>query len=360
MSPAIERILEAARWAPSGDNSQPWTFEVCGENDLTVSIRPSLGNVYEFRQGEPTLISAGTLLENIAIAAPAFGKHAHWRYLGAEDGSHRIGIKFEDGPAAQHPLHSHIWQRSVDRRAYRMRPLPAQSRSLLTEAAGADVSVEWFESLKARHAIATLAHLATGIRLRLPEAFPVHRRMVDWKRLLSPDAIPAGTFGLDAVTTKLMHWSFGDWKRSQFLNRLGSPIFAGLQMDVLPGLFSSAYFAFRMPPASGRDDRVSQILRAGQALQRFWLTATRLGLAMQPCLAMLAFTHYGLTEEPFTDNARERRVAARIARKARAIFARPEELVFVGRLGFPRPRKVESRSVRLPLAGKIREGTPVA
>ena len=73
---AIERILDAAHWAPSGDNAQPWTFEVQDENRFDVLVHIEAGNVYEYRQGEPTLISAGTLLENIAVTAPSFAKRS--------------------------------------------------------------------------------------------------------------------------------------------------------------------------------------------------------------------------------------------------------------------------------------------
>ena len=56
LPPAVEKILEAAHWAPSGDNAQPWTFEVQSEELFDVLVRIDAGNVYEYRQGEPTLI----------------------------------------------------------------------------------------------------------------------------------------------------------------------------------------------------------------------------------------------------------------------------------------------------------------
>jgi nitroreductase len=347
------RILDAARWAPSGDNAQPWRFEIESDNDVTIEVRCETGNVYEYRGGEPTLISAGTLLENIAIAAPAEGKRAQWHYRGFEEGRHRIAVHFEDGPAQAGPLAEMITRRSVDRRPYRLRALSAESKALLTEAAGAEVAVEWFQTLAQRRGIAALTNRATDIRLRIPEAFEVHRRIVDWDRRLSPDGIPSRALGLDAMTLKIMRWSMAEWKRTEFGNRLGSTLFAGLQMDVLPGLFSAAYFAFRMPPADGQA-RVPQLLRAGQAVQRFWLTATRLGLAMQPCQAVLAFSHYGAAGEAFTVSARERRAAARLAREADRVLSRPEELVFLARIGSPRGAP-ESRSIRRPLAELIQD-----
>ena len=111
LPPAVERILDAAHWAPSGDNAQPWTFEVQDEAHFDVCVRIEPGNVYEYRQGEPTLISAGTLLENIAIAAPSSGKRATWHYPGAEGAAHRISVTLEDDAGA--PRASAVWRNTA-------------------------------------------------------------------------------------------------------------------------------------------------------------------------------------------------------------------------------------------------------
>ena len=48
---AIEAVLSIARWAPSGDNAQPWRFRVKNDRLVEVLIRHSDGNVYEYRHG---------------------------------------------------------------------------------------------------------------------------------------------------------------------------------------------------------------------------------------------------------------------------------------------------------------------
>src|ERR1019366_3591368 len=56
---AMEEIIDVARWTPSGDNSQPWRFQPVDENRLTVYIEnDSADNIYEYRDGQPTLLSA--------------------------------------------------------------------------------------------------------------------------------------------------------------------------------------------------------------------------------------------------------------------------------------------------------------
>jgi nitroreductase len=358
LPPAVERILEAAHWAPSGDNAQPWTFEVQDEAHFDVCVQVEPGNVYEYRQGEPTLISAGTLLANIAVAAPSSGKRARWHYVGAEGSLHRIRVTLDDDSnASEHPLHGEIQRRSVDRRPYQRRSLTPEDKQALAEALGLEFSLTWHESLGERRKIAALTRLATDIRLRIPETFAIHGRIVDWQRAYSPDAIPSKALGVDAMTQKMMRWTLAKRQRTEIANRLGSPFFAGLQMDFLPGLFSAAYFAFHFrEPRQAGQAAISQLLRGGEAVQRFWLTASKRGLVLQPALATLAFAHYGLGDEPFTVSHAERRKARLLARRVVRNLGDLQTTFFVGRIGYPQAAKLESRSLRLPLARLVKEG----
>jgi nitroreductase len=353
----VELILEAAHWAPSGDNAQPWTFEVQDEAHFDVCVRVEPGNVYEYRQGEPTLISAGTLLANIAVAAPSSAKRARWDYAGAQGPVHRIRVALEDDPtASEHPLYGEIQRRSVDRRPYRSSRLTPDDKDALAAALGPDHDVQWHESLGARRRVASLTRLATDIRLRIPETFAIHSRIVDWQRAYSPDAIPSKALGVDAMTQKMMRWTLARLERTRLANRLGSPFFAGLQMDFLPGLFSAAYFAFRFraPRQSGQAGIV-QLLRGGEAVQRFWLTASKRGLVMQPCLATLAFAHYGQDGTAFTVSQAERKKARLLAKRVVRELGDLQATFFVGRIGHPPAAKLESRSLRLPLARLIKD-----
>jgi len=320
-----------------------------------VRIEP--GNVYEYRQGEPTLISAGTLLANIAVAAPSSGKRSRWDYLGAEGAQHRIRVSLEDDAGASvHPLHGEIERRSVDRRPYRRQSLTLDDKQALAQALGPAYALSWHESLAARRKIAGLTRLATDIRLRIPETFAIHSRIVDWQRAYSPDAIPSKALGVDALTQKMMRWTLGKRQRTEMANRLGSPFFAALQMDVLPGLFSAAYFAFHFQEARATGSAgIRQLLSGGEAVQRFWLTASKRGLALQPCLATLAFAHYGLADEAFTVAQAERNKARRLARRVARDLGDLQTTFFVGRIGYPQAAKLESRSVRLPLAKLVKD-----
>jgi hypothetical protein len=128
-------------------------------------------------------------------------------------------------------------------------------------------------------------------------------------------------------------------------------------MDFLPGLFSAAYFAFRFrEPRAAGGDGISQLLRGGEAVQRFWLTASKRGLVLQPCLATLAFAHYGASGEAFTVSAAERRKAQLLAQRVVRDLGDLKTTFFLGRIGYPQTAKLDSRSLRLPLAKLIEGG----
>jgi len=361
-SSPIEEILNIARWAPSGDNAQPWRFRTIDDDTVMVQVKDdSDHNVYEYRNAEPTLISAGMLLESLRIAATAFQRGISWRYDGRADSRHQITVRFQ--PLAEievDPLYSYLPLRSVDRRPYQLRRLSERDKQSLSAALGDRLTWQVHERIGDRWRLARLNARATDIRLRIPEAFLIHRRMIDWERNQSPTGIPAGAIGLDRSTLRVMRWAMQDWSRTQLLNRLGGTFTAALQMDYLPGLCSAAYFTMRMSFGSGSpEERTRALLQAGERIQRFWLTATKLGLVVQPCLATLAFAHYGKTSSPFTTDLSARRASKRLAASLeRVLSAKSDDLIFMGRIGWPRVQKKACRSTRLSLGELIEDSKP--
>jgi nitroreductase len=149
-----------------------------------------------------------------------------------------------------------------------------------------------------------------------------------------------------------MRWGMARWSRLRLLNRLGGSWGTAAQLDLLPGLASGAFFTMRPANPAGEaaaapDQRVTALLRVGEAVQRFWLEASRLGLAMQPALAILAFAHYGETNAVFSADPTVVRKARSLAARFRQVLGDgPDEFVFIGRIGEPLPRLPVMRSTR--------------
>ena len=133
-----------------------------------------------------------------------------------------------------------------------------------------------------------------------------------------------------------------------FLNRfLGGTLLPRLQMDVLPALACAGHFILVRrdgPPAS-----IDDWIEAGRALQRFWLTATSLGLQLQPEFAPLVFSEYARRGQRFSRLPSAWRQAATLRERFESVVG-PDTLaraVFMGRVGHGPP--ATARSVRLPL-----------
>lgn len=276
---------------------------------------------------------------------------ARWRYRGSFEGLDHIAVNFsENGAPIRDPLFEQITRRSVDRRRYRRHPLAPEQKAELSRSLNPDMVVEWYDSISERRKIARLSAMATNIRLTIPEAFAVHADIVDWEGSNSEHAIPSRALGLDPLTLVLTRWSMANWGRTKFMNALGAPYFASLQMDLLPGLFSASYFVMRNASLRRNDPSavVTGTLLVGEAIQRFWLTASKLGLVMQPCVAILAFWTYGEAGRAFSVDERARKGASKLASEAKDLFGSSRDIVFLGRIGYPRTI-LDSRSIRLPL-----------
>ena len=72
--PHLERILNLARWAPSGDNTQPWRFEILGNEHVLIHGFDTRDHVVYDLDGHASQLAVGALLETITIAASTEGR----------------------------------------------------------------------------------------------------------------------------------------------------------------------------------------------------------------------------------------------------------------------------------------------
>jgi molybdopterin/thiamine biosynthesis adenylyltransferase len=349
----MERILDLARWAPSGDNAQPWRFAISGDTAVTITINPhDPSDVYDYAQGRPTLISAGFLIETLRIAASGFGRRLRWRHhIGAQGATVIDAELTPDAAIERDSLLPMVTARSVDRRPYRTTALAPAQKAALTAALGEDLTIRWFETQAERLQIARLNARATDIRLRIPEAYRVHQVILDWERDFSPTGVPVAAVGLNPLAVQAMRWLMRDWTLMDAANRyFGTTLSSRLELDLVPGYFSAAHFVVLPKRPADMDDPVAT-LRIGQALQRFWLTAAQMGLVMQPALATICFALYGKAGTVFTQDATILRKAAGLAKALDEVVpGGASEIAFIGRLGTPRSRRIQARSVRRPLS----------
>ena len=344
----VERILDAARWAPRGDNSQPWRFETTAQGGVVVHGFDTRTHCVYDRDGRASQLSLGTLLQTIEIAASGHGLRAVWRRReDAPEQQPTFDIRFFADPGAPSPLIDSIEQRRVQRRPLSTRPLDAVEIAALEAAVGPGYRIQWLHSPVQRLRAALLMFSNAKLRLTMPEAYPTHRDIIEWDARFSADRVPDQALGVDAATRKLMRFVLGSWGRVRFFNRfLAGTWGPRLQMDLLPGWACAAHLVLKAEQTPRSiDDHVD----AGRAVQRLWLTATRLGLQKQPQMTPLIFARYLREGTPFTaERGLQREAVALAGRLGRLLGADTNQAVWMARIGAG--PAASARSLRRPLA----------
>lgn len=348
MTPLTE-VLDLARWAPSGDNTQPWRFALEASDRVAVFGHDTRAHCVYDLDGRPSQISLGALLETIALAATRFCLDTQIeRRQGSPDEYPVFDVSFHHEPGVvEDLLVPQIRERRVQRRALRLRRLSTLEKQGLERAVNPGFQLIWLEGWASRVGMAWLNFTSAKIRLTVPEAYRVHRDVIEWGARSSADRIPDAALGASAPTLMLMRWAMVSWERISFLNRyLAGTLAPRVELDLVPGIACAAHcvlVAAREPTSA--DDYIA----AGRALQRFWLTATSLGLQFQPQYTPLIFARYARAGVRFTTNARATEQAREIRAAVDRLFG-PDvasRAMFMGRIGAGKP--AEARSMRLPL-----------
>lgn len=355
----LHAILEAARWAPSGDNTQPWRFEIVNDRRIIIHGRDTRDHCVYDLTGAASQIALGALIETLVIAATTQSLAAHvTRRPGLPNTQPTFDValspwaKGEGAAPAADPLASWIEKRVTQRRPMRTTPLSADQRRALETALPPGFRVVFLENFRARWQIARLLYRSAYIRLTTPEAFEVHRSVIQWNARESKDRIPDMAVGVDWLTRKLMRWTLRSWSRVRFMNRfLAGTILPRVQLDLLPGLRCAAHFFLvaEQPPRT-----IDDFITAGRALQRFWLTATEQGLLAQPEMTPLIFSQYARAGLRFSKDARAIALAGQLNDQFTALLGEDTwpHVAFMGRLGVG--RQPTSRSTRLSLPNLMR------
>ncbi len=121
MGEKIKEILKYAVMAPSGDNSQPWRFEIDGAV-LKVYNLPEKDNPYlNYMQGG-SYIAHGALLKNIEVSAPCFNLIPTTKLFPSTEEKDLVAeISFTESAQAlkEDPLFRAIPERATNRRPYK-------------------------------------------------------------------------------------------------------------------------------------------------------------------------------------------------------------------------------------------------
>lgn len=345
---AAHRVLERARWTPSGDNDQGWRFKILSEDGFEIHGSTGKGSNFYDLDGRSSYLSHGALLENVRLAASSLGYATSTRIktVDSDHAVYRVDLA-RDVHVGKDPLEPYIEMRACQRKPMGTRSLSPKERRALEQSLPAGYRVHWLEDWQQRLRLGKLLYSWGALRLSLKECFDVHRNIVDWNCRFSEDKIPEKALGLDPISTRVLKWALSSWNRYRSLVHSPLAVLPRLELDLLPALFCSAHFVlYSQEPGRGLEED----LRSGKAMQRFWLAATSLGLGLQPQQIPIIVSNYLGNGLSFAEEPSARVQAGQLDDDLKALL--PAEVfqgkVFMGRVG--RSAQPKSRSLRKPIS----------
>lgn len=342
-------VLDQTRWAPSGDNTQVWRFKRTGDLSFDVHASDTRRWVVYDLLGEASNMAHGALLETAAIAASTLGYRLDIQQVDRNDAEKPVYScqLVKDDTVVADPLAHYVELRSVQRKPMGTKRLSASEKAELEGCLPKGYAVHWFESDDDKLSVAKLMYGSAYTRLIMKEGFDVHSKIIEWDARVSKDKIPDQALGVDPLTLKLMKWTLAKWERFNFMAKyMAGTVMPRIQLDFMTSLRSCAHFVLYSDnvPAS-LDDQVA----AGRALQRFWLTATKLGLGFQPEQTPIIFSGYLAKNVKFTTNIVAEQNAQKMDLALQHLLPASvyQQKLFFGRLG--RSKAPDARSIRLDL-----------
>jgi hypothetical protein len=338
----IKWLLEAARWAPSADNTQPWRFSW---DDYVLELR--FGFEDADNQGGPgdwgLLLSLGAAVENICQAAQAAGIT-----LGQEWPDPPTGIYWRgwfNGKSKPVPrIHDHpLFGRHTNRWPYKKDQITKEIREKAEKMVQGGARIRVLAEEMTIRRMAAMVQKASVLRFQTRE---LHEWFTDSLRFSNTevnrgDGLDPATLALPPGGRALLRL-MSDWDRMKWLNRFGAHhLFA--HMEALPLAHAPVLFAITGPADS------KELLQAGRLMERLWVWLNAEGIAVQPYFVLpdqIQRLATGRTPKSFI--GRVKRLEADLAAEP---VLQGEPLLMLLRAGFP--RKTPVRSVRRPLAALV-------
>ena len=161
ISPAekLKHLLHYGVIAPSAHNTQPWVFGIDGEKRV-ISVYLMRERVLSVSDpaGREAMMSLGAAIENIVIAAEAYGGSAVVRRVRKKGGNHvaDILVKFKKTDSVDTAALETMVQRRSNRSGYRDKRLPASMLKSFDDVRGDGVTVDLVTTPPSRQKVAAL------------------------------------------------------------------------------------------------------------------------------------------------------------------------------------------------------------
>ncbi len=286
MQEDIVKILVLGVYAPSGDNHQPWRFEVIGNVIKIYNLPERDPIVYNYKQ-QGSLIAHGCLIETIKIAATTLGYSTQVTLLSdAGNPNLTATLVLEKSDIQADPLAQYIKQRATNRNPYKNQPLTPEQKTAFAASMQnfPTLGLKIVEGPKSKQAIGRYVAQNEKILLESPLLHHTFFEQLVWteeqeKKL--KQGLYFKTLALKGPAGPMFKL-FKNWKILNFLNKTVHIANVVVSQNSKVWASSSAQIAI-----TGKTDTPQDLLTVGMAMQRLWLTATSVGLSGQPLAGML-------------------------------------------------------------------------
>lgn len=297
----VQTILLRAINAPSGANSQPWSFALSGEA-LQITIHPEKDHKILNYKDRGTLITLGALLENIRLAAQE--QKLEMEVSDYDPDAHRLNVVFKD------------WNGSItkeDQKLLAALPLRCTNRKHYKKDAVDHAALQAIEAAGEGEGVTCTLLIGEAARTAVARSFALFEqimieddrvRKASFSEIIWPGKnVRSDHSGLYIETLELKP------PQQMALSLMQKPFFAKTAKKIgLPkvirrentALYASApAMGFLMIPHATNE----AFITAGKHFERVWLTATAYGLSLQPMTGTLFLKYFSDAEPAFFSTA---------------------------------------------------------
>ncbi len=283
MEPQFRALVEAAIEAPSGENAQPWRFRV---ENLTLLMYHNPGSdesLYNYKNFG-TYVCEGAAVENMLIKGESTGQQVRLEILPDPANTFLVARIALDGTTAPRSIElaKGIPTRTTNRKAYKKSPLKEEDVQALEGALkmfeGDGIQHRRITDRKAINALAKVGSSNEQIMLGNEELHGFFFSHLTWSE--KEDAEKKVGFYIKTLELpppiQALFKVFKSWSVMKTLKKIGFPKLVGKgNADTYA---SSAEFGVITVP----ELNPKNMILAGRAFERLWLTAESRGIRLQP------------------------------------------------------------------------------
>jgi len=316
----VEMVAQAANFAPSGGNTQPWRFEA-DDDELRIYLVRDRTSTLDI-QHRGSYLAIGAALFNARVAAAAHGRLGPVAVCSPDTPDDLVAtLQFRDEiDLTIAELFPGVWRRRSNRHPGTPGPISQEAISSLrqeVEAEGARLTFTLDRSVIDQCS----ALLAESDRLRSLSPW-LHQEMMSELRWPGYDPLDSG---IDVRTLELDSGDVAKLavaRRPDIMEHLAAWNAGRALGDITRTRVQSSG---AIAVITARDDDPASYVRAGSAVERCWLQAERAGLAVQPVSPVFIYAteeadYHALVPPPFRtsliDLSRHFREALEIAAHA--------------------------------------------